>query len=504
MKPTTQDGEDSDWSIEIYEGICLPIKESKLPKQISHSRERLPHPFFRTYITQVVPQVQSSTSPSTEKSMIQRQEDQENTARSTRENHPVHPPEFWDIVAKENKDNRCPEPPPSRAFKLAANPKPKSLKNVASPIGMMKPQKETDLEPERKQACKSGAVSTSTHGSFCHKLSSKTNGSALPVYNYLEYRNPAAAVAYTQCEDEANTLVQSLEGPLGFDLEWRVTWQTGATERRIALVQLCDTRTILLIQISSMKRFPKKVLEVLEAPNVMKTGANISNDGEKLYRDFGIRARGLVELGALATKADGKFSSIYNRQIVSLAKMVSLYLGKTLVKDSMVQYAANDCHCALMVFNAILKVATKEGRNLVALSCSCEVNPCTVKLEKTASNTTASGKSRWSGSSSLGPRSLPDYCIPEPISPQYLRAYKMWHERKAPLDRMCAELKMGGRAEPLKASTVISYVVGALQANALLPFDLQELKELVQMDAPSWQRHRMWMQERERCYATLI
>lgn len=43
-----------------------------------------------------------------------------------------------------------------------------------------------------------------------------------------------------------------------------------------------------------------------------------------------------------------------------------------------------------------------------------------------------------------------------------------------------------------------SYVIGALQADALLPFDLHELKELVQMDAASWQRHRLWMQQRER------
>lgn len=290
-------------------------------------------------------------------------------------------------------------------------------------------------------------------------------------------------------------------------------WQAGAPERRTALVQLCDTRTILLIQVSSMKRFPKKVLEVLESPNVVKTGANIRNDGEKLYRDFGIRARGLVELGALATKADAKFSSIYNRQVVSLAKMASLYLGKTLVKDSvrtsnweapltpkMIQYAANDCHCALMVFNAILEIADKDGAKISALSCSCEINPSTVKRGESEGYTAAPpGKTRSIGSSDPGPLSPQDYCIPEPISPQYLRAYKMWYERKTPLDRMCMDLKTGGRVEPLKASTVISYVVGALQADELLPFDLQELRELIQMDATSWQRHRQWMQEREGC-----
>ncbi|KAG6333589.1 hypothetical protein ID866_5505, partial [Astraeus odoratus] len=96
--------------------------------------------------------------------------------------------------------------------------------------------------------------------------------------------------------------------------------------------------------------FPKSVMQVIESPNIVKTGANIRStfayaytflipticvdDGEKLYRDFGIHARGLIELGTLATKADEKFSTIYNREIVSLAKMVSQYLERTLVKNS--------------------------------------------------------------------------------------------------------------------------------------------------------------------------
>ena len=45
-----------------------------------------------------------------------------------------------------------------------------------------------------------------------------------------------------------------------------------------------------------------------------------------------MRAKGLVELGAFATRADDKFSSVYNREIVSLAKMVAMYLGRRLLK----------------------------------------------------------------------------------------------------------------------------------------------------------------------------
>jgi len=37
-----------------------------------------------------------------------------------------------------------------------------------------------------------------------------------------------------------------------------------------------------------------------------------------------------------------------------------------------------------------------------------------------------------------------------------------------------------------------------LRADVLLPFNHQELKELIQMDAASWQQHCQQMQEKER------
>ncbi|KAF9242290.1 ribonuclease H-like protein, partial [Melanogaster broomeanus] len=332
--------------------------------------------------------------------------------------------------------------------------------------------------------------------------------SFLPIYSFTDYSDPAAAVAYTKCENEANSLVQTLKGPLGFDLEWRVMWQRGAQERRTALVQLCDQHTILLIQVSSMKRFPQKVMEVIESATIVKTGANILNDGEKLYRDFGIHARGLVELGALATRADDRFALVYNREIVSLSKMVAMYLGKTLLKGKertsnweadlntkMVEYAANDCHCALMAYNKLLEIAAKDRKKLSLASYSREVDPRSLKRKEKDNSLLPQGHTNVG--TCQKPQALPDYCIPEPPRPQYLRAYKLWHRDKISLDTMCMTLRTGGRIEPLKESTVISYVVGALQADARLPFDMERLKELVRMEASSWQRHRQWISSKE-------
>ena len=85
------------------------------------------------------------------------------------------------------------------------------------------------------------------------KAQSKTKFN-LPLYSYKQYR-PVPAVVYTQHEEEANDLVQGMKGPLGFDLEWVVTFRRGKTpmERRTALVQLCDAQMILLVQVSAMK-----------------------------------------------------------------------------------------------------------------------------------------------------------------------------------------------------------------------------------------------------------
>jgi len=159
MKLTTQNNGDSEWSIEIYEGICLPNVNDKLPTE---SKQRcakgnrnslqdttrpyvkttmsracqqflnvlLPmhslHPFFQPYSTQLVAPAQSSVPLRTDKASLTVQEEgQAHTARGTRENLAVRSSECWDPKVN-NKNNRRPDPPPSRVFKLAAGANPKT------------------------------------------------------------------------------------------------------------------------------------------------------------------------------------------------------------------------------------------------------------------------------------------------------------------------------------------------------------------------------------------
>ncbi|KAH0831103.1 ribonuclease H-like protein [Lanmaoa asiatica] len=427
----------------------------------------------------------------------------------TEESHHASQPTFTMNNAQETRQIK---PHPTIHAQLSTSPSKRGKK--VNPLSFQFQKKSQFTKSHQPiQLMKDTSSSSSTQPSSGRGVNEEKM--LLPVYSFMEYKN-APAVVYTKSESEANSLVETLKGPLGLDLEWRVMWHPGAQERRTALVQLCDHHTILLIQ------------EVIESADIVKTGANILNDGEKLLRDFGIRAKGLVELGAFATKADVKFSSVYNREIVSLAKMVAMYLGRTLLKGKVrtsnweadlthkmiecegglvtpftmsltyvtlppfgTQTPQTTCHCALMVYDKLQEIAAQAGETLDMSTYSCQVNPRSLKLKDASVPTLPQSIDAFTKPH------VPNYCIPEPPRPQQLRAYKLWQVDKMPLDEMCMKLRIGARVEPLKESTVISYVIGALQADPRLPFDMDELKALVVMEAGSWQRHRQWIASRE-------
>ena len=205
---------------------------------------------------------------------------------------------------------------------------------------------------------------------------------------------------------------------------------------------------------------------------------SLPDDGEKLFRDFGMRARGLM---------DDTFRAVYNREIVSLAGVSP---GTSAGRFSRVKYArrtgrptsesrtiwlivrppchpiydvidrrhssflwpdaANDCHCALMVNVRFQDIAAGAGKTLDVLSThSRHVGPRSLKL----GNISLPTLPQRLDASTRPPVS--DYCIPEPPRAQQFRAYKLWHVEKLPLEQMCMTLRTGVRVESFKEGTVI-------------------------------------------------
>ncbi|KAG5648205.1 hypothetical protein DXG03_006160 [Asterophora parasitica] len=90
-----------------------------------------------------------------------------------------------------------------------------------------------------------------------------------PVLDPYSWRNisPNAELLYIRDPDEADIHVAALDGPVGFDLEWKPTFTKNTPENPVALVQLANRDTILLIQVSAMRgKALAPVISVLQVP----------------------------------------------------------------------------------------------------------------------------------------------------------------------------------------------------------------------------------------------
>lgn len=87
-----------------------------------------------------------------------------------------------------------------------------------------------------------------------------------------------------------------------------------------------------------------------------------ADDGAKLFRDFGIRAQNLVELGALAKHVDPSFAAVHSRAIVSLASVVAHYARKSLKKgtertgnwEAKLEQNMIDCQFHVIIHNLLI------------------------------------------------------------------------------------------------------------------------------------------------------
>ncbi|KAH8548701.1 ribonuclease H-like domain-containing protein [Umbelopsis sp. PMI_123] len=193
---------------------------------------------------------------------------------------------------------------------------------------------------------------------------------------FLESINNLDVVDYSQSHKlyctrnpvETNAIIRNMvkEGQIfGLDLEWRPTFVKGAKENKTALVQLCNSKSVLIIQISRMGVFPHELKGLLQNRKILKTGVNIRGDALKLYRDFRILTNGLVELSTLARATHA--SELEGYKGLSLRLLCAIFLGKSLPKGTtrlsrwdaptlsskQRQYAADDAYASFAVYQAI-------------------------------------------------------------------------------------------------------------------------------------------------------
>ncbi|XP_034942437.1 Werner Syndrome-like exonuclease [Chelonus insularis] len=161
------------------------------------------------------------------------------------------------------------------------------------------------------------------------------------------------------------------EYPIGFDLEWPFSYQTGAG--KTALAQLCvSEHTCHLLHLYNLTKLPQSFINLLKHPRIRIVGVNIKNDIWKLGRDFPefpaqrVVKNNCIECGVLANQ-------VYNRSCRwSLQRLTAFILHRKINKDKEVRvskwhilplstnqkkYAATDAYVSLLVYLTIKKKA---------------------------------------------------------------------------------------------------------------------------------------------------
>lgn len=135
-----------------------------------------------------------------------------------------------------------------------------------------------------------------------------------PPLPYLIYRGRTSYCQETALVERAAEYFLAVGGTVGFDIEWKVTYITGASPRPVALIQLCfrDPGTYnpdggppyhsYLLHVHHCGGIPPKLAQLLNSETVRKAGVGIHGDSLKLARDFGIQMQGLMHLSSMANE----------------------------------------------------------------------------------------------------------------------------------------------------------------------------------------------------------
>ncbi|KAH8833760.1 ribonuclease H-like domain-containing protein [Flagelloscypha sp. PMI_526] len=330
----------------------------------------------------------------------------------------------------------------------------------------------------------------------------------MPTYDYRDYSTPQPTVHYCRRTDEVDEHVAKLKGAtIGLDLEWKVLLRRTMIHGRVAVVQVADAERIIIAHVHHMDRFPIRLRELIESKSTAKVGANILNDGKKLFADWGIIPNALVELGSVAQTVDPKSAnaSFGKRKVVSLSRLTAKYCNKHLDKGSdrtsnweverlstsQLHYAANDVHASVQIFQAITNDLSSETLPLTLANLSIRAGDDLNDLP--LDDTVPISPPPVFGSRMFAGEVLTPVMEDAGMRSQFLRAYREWHWKHCDVWDMATRLSLKGTGEPLKVSTVISYIVQALTIDKKLPFDMGRLRLLLLCDEGSWVRHKNWV-----------
>lgn len=151
---------------------------------------------------------------------------------------------------------------------------------------------------------------------------------------------------------------------VGFDIEWRATFERGVAPHKAALLQLALPDKTYLFHIWYCGVVPS-LKQLLEHPAIAKVGNNVSGDVSKMRTDYQVETKNWVDLGHLAN-ARVPYNMIKRWSLSGLCeyflhkdlpKTTDVRMGNWEVKpldNAQLMYAATDAWVGLVLYNLLL------------------------------------------------------------------------------------------------------------------------------------------------------
>eukprot|EP00927_Polykrikos_kofoidii_P065861 TRINITY_DN61580_c0_g1_i1.p1 TRINITY_DN61580_c0_g1~~TRINITY_DN61580_c0_g1_i1.p1 ORF type:complete len:453 (-),score=56.68 TRINITY_DN61580_c0_g1_i1:149-1369(-) len=280
-------------------------------------------------------------------------------------------------------------------------------------------------------------------------------------------------VSAEECADACSRLEQSLQSSredmggrlvLGFDIEWRASYERGVGQPRTATIQLATVDVAVIFHLSRCGCVHPPLAHLLGRVDVLKVGVGSIGDAHKLRRDYGggeslpeqrLLVRSVHELNDLARQSVG--SADRNGKPVSLSTLCEELLGHCLPKPQVVRcgnweaiplsqmqldYAAADAWAGLRCFRELqarAPVALTEAINTL-------VEPIDSGVRKRQAFVDGGVGEIVDAASELAP-------LPSGTR----QVHRLFHEKKLTIDSIAM-------LRGVQASTVLSDLIDAVEA----------------------------------------
>ncbi|KAF2098510.1 ribonuclease H-like protein [Rhizodiscina lignyota] len=205
-------------------------------------------------------------------------------------------------------------------------------------------------------------------------------GAQIAYWSHDIYRGPngeKVLVHYCKSKATVEQVAQLFlaEPVVGFDIEWAPYAKPNmGPKANTSLIQLACENRIALLHIALHKGegvenlVAPSLKQILESPDIVKTGVSIGSDCTRLEESLKIKVKGRLELSHLhkLVKYRDTEPHLVNKQLVSLARQVEEHLALPLLKGGVrtsdwsreltheqVRYAATDAYAGYRLFDVL-------------------------------------------------------------------------------------------------------------------------------------------------------